>query len=119
MDFPALSRDYGRAGAALMVVPAWDFGADGYLHGRMAVMRGVESGFAIVRAAKRGTLTISDSRGRILAEATSDAAPFSTLVARAPSVHTETFYLRFGDWFAWFALAGLALAIGRLVLRRR
>lgn len=29
LDFSALSRDYGRAGVALMVAPAWDFGADG------------------------------------------------------------------------------------------
>jgi apolipoprotein N-acyltransferase len=118
MDFTALSRDYGRASAALMLVPAWDFGADGFLHSRMAVMRGVESGFAIVRAAKRGTLTVSDSRGRILAEAPSAAAPFSTLLARAPAVHVDTLYQRFGDWFAWLALAALALSIGRLFRRR-
>lgn len=80
-------------------------------------MRGVESGFGMVRAANLGYLTISDHRGRILAETPSDAAPFSTLVAQAPAVHAETLYLRFGDWFAWLALAGLALAIVRLVRR--
>ena len=119
LDFTALSRDYGRAGVALMVVPAWDFVADGLWHGRMAVMRGVESGFSVVRAAKQGYLTVSDSRGRILAETPSDAAPFSTLVARIPAVHVDTLYQRFGDWFAWLALAGLALAIGQLRRRRR
>jgi apolipoprotein N-acyltransferase len=118
LDFPALSRDYGRAGVALMVVPAWDFGVDGYWHGRMAVMRGVESGFALVRAAKQGYLTVSDDRGRILAQTPSDAAPFSTLVAPAPAVHVETLYQRFGDWFAWLALAGLALALVRLARSR-
>jgi apolipoprotein N-acyltransferase len=118
LDFPPLSRDYGRAGVALMLVPAWDFVADGLWHGRMAVMRGVESGFAIVRAAKQGYLTVSDNKGRILAEAPSDAAPFSTLLTRVPVVHVETLYLRSGDWFAWLALAGLALAIGQLLRRR-
>jgi apolipoprotein N-acyltransferase len=118
MDFTALSRDYGRAGAALMLVPAWDFGADGFLHARMAVMRGVESGFGIVRAAKRGNLTVSDNKGRILAETPSDAAPFATLLAHVPAVHTATLHLRFGDWFAWLALAGLALAIGQIFRRR-
>jgi len=119
MDFTPLSRDYGRAGAALMVVPAWDFRADGFLHSRMAVMRGVESGFSVVRAAKRGNLTVSDDKGRILAETPSDAAPFSTLRARAPAVHADTLYLRFGDWFAWLMLAALALAIAKLLRRRR
>jgi apolipoprotein N-acyltransferase len=118
MDFTPLSRDYGRAGVALMVVPAWDFGADGFLHSRMAVMRGVESGFGIVRAAKRGNLTVSDNRGRILAETPSDAAPFATLVARVPTVHADTLYQHLGDWFAWLAMAGLALAIGQLLRRR-
>jgi apolipoprotein N-acyltransferase len=118
LDFPPLSRAYGRAGVALMVVPAWDFGADGYWHGRMAVMRGVESGFGVVRAAKRGYLTVSDHRGRILAETPSDAAPFSTLLASAPAVHAETLYLRFGDWFAWLALIGLILSLVRLVRLR-
>jgi apolipoprotein N-acyltransferase len=119
MDFPPLSRDYGRAGAALLVVPAWDFGADAFLHSRMAVMRGVESGFSVVRAAKRGYLTVSDNRGRILAEAASAAAPFSTLLARAPAVHADTVYLRFGDWFAWLVPVALALALGQLFRRRR
>ncbi|HEX3759004.1 MAG TPA: hypothetical protein VHW23_09875 [Kofleriaceae bacterium] len=75
MDFAAPSRDNGRAGAAVMLVPAWDLVVDRFLHGHMAVMRGV------VRAAKQGYLTVSDSRGRILAETTSDAAPFATPVA--------------------------------------
>jgi apolipoprotein N-acyltransferase len=119
MDFTALSRDYGRAGAALMLVPAWDFGVDGFLHARMAVMRGVESGFGIVRAAKRGYLTVSDNKGRILAETPSGAAPFSALLTGVPAVHADTVYLRFGDWFAWLALAGLVLAIGNLLQRWR
>lgn len=49
MDFPRLSRRYGVKGVGLLLVPAWDFTLDGWLHGRMAVMRGVESGFTIVR----------------------------------------------------------------------
>jgi apolipoprotein N-acyltransferase len=114
MDFPALSRDYGRADVALMLVPAYDFGVDGNWHAGMAMMRGVESGFGVVRAAKHGRLTVSDSRGRVLAEAASNAAPFSTLIASVPSVHTTTLYQRWGDWFAWLALLGLLASIARL-----
>jgi len=119
MDFPALSRDYGRAGAALMVVPAWDFVVDADWHGRMAVMRGVESGFSVVRAAKQGNLSVSDSRGRILAEARSSEAPFATLVASVPAVHVATLYARFGDWFAWLAILALLGSLARLVWPRR
>lgn len=40
----------------------------------MAILRGVESGFSIARAAKQGRLTVSDSRGRVFAWQSS-AAP--------------------------------------------
>ena len=114
MDFTALSREYGRAGAGLMLVPAWDFIADRFLHGHMAVMRGVEDGFSIVRAAKQGYLTVSDDRGRILAEVRSDAAPFATLLADVPAQHEPTIYARLGDWFAWLACALTVVSVAKL-----
>lgn len=114
MDFTPLSRQYGEAGAGLMLVPAWDFGWDRALHGHMAVMRGVESGFSIVRVAKRGYLTVSDDRGRILAESRSDSAPFSTLIAVVPVIHDTTLYLLLGDWFAWLVLAMFGFTLVQL-----
>ena len=119
MDFTPLSRVYGAAGVGLMLVPAWDFVLDRTAHGHMAILRGVESGFAIVRAAKQGYLTVSDNRGRIRAEVTSDAAPFATLLATVPETHTPTLYLWLGDWFAWLSLAMLAGALVHLVRLRR
>jgi apolipoprotein N-acyltransferase len=115
MDFTPLSRQYGLAGASLLLVPAWDFNVDRALHGHMAVMRGVESGFAIARAAKNGYLTVSDNRGRILAETRSDTAPFATLLADVPAVHEATLYQLCGDWFAWLVLAMLAALLVRLM----
>jgi apolipoprotein N-acyltransferase len=99
MDFPGLSRQYARDGAGLMLVPAWDFVADGWLHGRMAILRGVEDGFSIARAPKQGILTVSDDRGHVLAERSSGAAPFATLVAAVPVANQPTFYDRSGNWF--------------------
>src|SRR5436309_6910844 len=51
MDFPELSREYAADGANLMLVPAWDFNVDGWLHSRMALMRAVENGFGLARSA--------------------------------------------------------------------
>jgi apolipoprotein N-acyltransferase len=118
MDFIRLSRQYGEAGTGLMLVPAWDFELDRAWHGHMAVMRGVESGFSVVRAAKQGYLTVSDGRGRILAESRSDTAPFSTVVADVPVEHDTTLYLLLGDWFAWLALAIAAFTLMQLFRRR-
>ena len=105
MDFPGLSREYGRQGVGLLLVPAWDFDADGWLHGRMAILRGVENGFSIARAPRHGSLTVSDSRGRILAERSTAAAPFSTILAQVPVRHEATLYSRTGNWFPWCCIA--------------
>lgn len=118
MDFTGLSHEYGEAGAGLMLVPAWDFNLDRAWHGHIAIMRGVEDGFSLVRAAKDGYLTVTDDRGRILAETRSNSAPFATLIAEVPAAHDKTLYLLLGDWFAWFSLAILCFTIMRLMLLR-
>lgn len=118
MDFPQLSREYGNDGAGLLLVPAWDFELDGWWHGRMAILRGVESGFSIARAPKQGILSVSDNRGRVLAERSSDTAPFAILVATVPVQHESTLYDRFGNWFGWLNIA-LLLALVITSIRSR
>jgi apolipoprotein N-acyltransferase len=115
MDFGNPARQKGQAGVGLMLVPGWDFKVDGFWHGHIAVMRGVEDGFSVARSAKDGFLTVSDSRGRIVAETPTNSAPFATLLADVPAVHNATLYLLFGDWFAWFVLALLAFTLVQLV----
>ncbi len=119
MDFGSPARLYGEAGAGLMLVPAWDFNVDGVWHGHIAVMRGVEDGFSIARAAKNGFLTVSDSRGRIVGEVSSGSAPFATLLVDVPAAHSWTVYQLMGDWFAWFAIALLLFAVMQMVRLRK
>ena len=69
LDFPVHMRKYGRKTAEVVCVPAWDFVQDDWLHSRMAILRGVENGFSEVRAARKGSLTISDYYGRVNSEA--------------------------------------------------
>jgi apolipoprotein N-acyltransferase len=101
-----------------MLVPGWDFNIDRAWHGHIAVMRGVEDGFSIARAAKDGYLTVSDDRGRIVAETRSDSAPFATLLADVPAAHERTLYLLLGNWFAWLSFALCGLTLLRLVSLR-
>jgi apolipoprotein N-acyltransferase len=118
MDFPALSRQYARDGVAMMVVPAWDFTVDGWLHGRMAIMRGVEGGFSIARSAKKSILYATDDRGRVIAERDTGFTPFATVIATVPVRHDATIYSRFGDWFAWLDLALLIALLGMPLIAR-
>jgi apolipoprotein N-acyltransferase len=105
MDFPKLSREYAAEGANLLLVPAWDFNLDRWLHARMAVLRAVENGFALARSARNGLLTLSDNRGRILAEAATAPGRFVSITGKVNVSREESFYTRTGDWFAWLCVA--------------
>jgi apolipoprotein N-acyltransferase len=119
-DFTEPARSYGRSGVGLMLAPAWDFRIDDSYHGHIAVMRAVEDGFSLVRAARNGFLTVADNRGRILAEIKSNAvSPFATLIARVRTGHDRTLYLLFGDGFGGCAIALLGILLARLFVLRR
>jgi apolipoprotein N-acyltransferase len=79
-------------------------------------MRGVENEYSIARSARGGFMTVSDAKGRIVAEKRSDAEPFSTLVAKVPVSHETTVYSKLGNWFGWVAIGLLVVALGRLVI---
>ncbi|WP_443750638.1 nitrilase-related carbon-nitrogen hydrolase [Asticcacaulis solisilvae] len=118
MDFPATIRADAARGVRLAAVPAGDFGADAWLHARMAVLRGVENGFAMVRAAHRGLLTVNDAQGRLIARRTVSPSGMSMVVATVPLGSGPTLYTRIGDVFAYLTVV-VALAIGGLAALRR
>jgi apolipoprotein N-acyltransferase len=101
LDFQNFMRSYDTKHVQILYVPAWDFIKDGWLHSRMAILRGVENGYAIVRAARQGELTISDYRGKVLYEATTTNNNAASLLARVPLHSTKTVYSQFGDWFGY------------------
>jgi apolipoprotein N-acyltransferase len=111
LDFPKLSREYARDGASLLLVPAWDFDLDRWIHARMAVLRGVENGFALARAGRNGLLTLSDNRGRILAEKATVPGQFVSLGGKLNVAREQTFYTQTGDWFAWLCVLGLIVLL--------
>jgi apolipoprotein N-acyltransferase len=113
LDFTNPARWYGRAGAGLLLAPAWDFQVDAFWHGHIAVMRAVEDGFSLARSARGGFMTVADDRGRIVAEARSNSAPFATVLAMVPAGHESTLYQAWGNWFAWVAMALLVIVLVR------
>jgi apolipoprotein N-acyltransferase len=117
MDFHDIGWAYAAREAQLLIVPASDFTVDGWLHSRMAIMRGVENGFAIARAAHAGRLTLSDDRGRVVAEASSEYRD-AEVVGNLPLRETHTLYARLGDWFAWLNLFALMVWLVLIFLPR-
>ncbi len=116
LDFAPMIREYGQHGASLLLIPAWDFKRDGRMHARMAVLRGIENGFALARAAASGRLTVSDGFGRIVAEkATSDEVPV-TLISDVGLTSRATVYSRLGDAFAWLVVAVAAAMLAACLI---
>ncbi|MEQ1811584.1 MAG: nitrilase-related carbon-nitrogen hydrolase [Terricaulis sp.] len=116
MDFPDLARGY--AGVDVMIVPAWDFDVDAWFHSRMAVLRGVENGYSIIRSARNGVLTVSDGYGRVTSQAPSGPQTAYNVTAPATGLGA-TLYSRTGDVFGWTMLALAGVLIGWTIWARR
>lgn len=119
MDFPGTIRRDAAKGVRLMGVPAGDFNRDAWIHARMAIMRGVEDGFALVRAASNGLVTASDSEGRVIASKLDSPAGPPMIVADLPLGTGPTVYTRIGDIFDWVCAAYLLCLVAYLISRRR
>ena len=119
MDFPRSIRDTSQSGVRLMAVPAGDFIDDAWIHSRLALMRGVENGFSVVRSAYLGLVIAGDSHGRVIASKMAwPHAGMTAIVADLPLGTGPTLYTRIGDVFAWFSIA-LAFAVGALARMAR
>ncbi|HEX8735228.1 MAG TPA: apolipoprotein N-acyltransferase [Pyrinomonadaceae bacterium] len=119
--FPNLSREYARQGADVLI----EMTNDGYLgntpvlrqHLASAVFRAVETRRPVVRVTNVGVTAYINERGEIL-----DAAEPYTQATRvwtiAKSDGNQTFYVKYGDWFAW-ACSLVSLALILFAVRRK
>jgi len=119
MDFPTTIRRDAVKGVRLMGVPAGDFGRDAWIHGRMAIMRGVEDGFALVRAASNGLVTVSDAQGRVIASKMDSPAGPPMVIVDVPLGPGPTLYTMIGDAFDWVCAAFTCCVGGFLILSRK
>ena len=102
--FASLSREFARRGADVLI----EMTNDGYLgntgvlrqHLASAVFRAVETNRPVLRATNVGVTAYINERGEV-----SDAADVYTEATRvwtvAKSDGGQTFYVRYGEWFAW------------------
>jgi apolipoprotein N-acyltransferase len=73
----------------------------------------------LVRDARQGRLTLSDDRGRVTAEASSEKGS-STLIGKIRPSDGRTLYSHWGDWFGYLdLLAACFYLILILALRKR
>ncbi|QNA90423.1 hypothetical protein G4G28_21480 [Massilia sp. Dwa41.01b] len=116
MHFAELGLRYAHAGADLVLVPSRDFGADAVYAARLSALRGIESGFGMVRVAREGLLSVTDAHGRVLAEARSSPLPGTGVLAYLPPPGTtRTTFQTIGEGGGWLCVA---LAAAMLLFAR-
>ena len=120
MDFPGFIRQAARNGTDIMLVPGYDSQRISPFHTEVALLRGIEGGFAVVRQANEGTSMASDAEGTVLARQDYFATADRIMFADVPVKGIPTLYARLGDWFAWTSIALVAvLAVTASRKRRR
>lgn len=121
MDFQAMLRhDAVQTKPVLLAVPAWDFDRDDWSHARVAILRSVENGVPMARAARNGLLTLNDRYGRLLARAKTSGG-FTVLAGDVPidGRGGNTVYDAIGDAFGWLCvLLGIG-AVASSLMRTR
>lgn len=125
--FPGLAREMAREGAEFFFVATnngW-FGQEGaaYQHATHSVLRAVETGRPFLRCGNDGWSGYIDERGHRRDVIRNHR---NTIYFRGGHVmeiyrnrayeRSQTFYVRYGDWFVWFCF--LAVAAGGYLLRR-
>ncbi len=115
MHIPSIGREYAGK-VAVLAVPAWDFGQDGWMGARMTLTRGIEGGYAIARSARNGLVGAYDGYGRVLTETPSGTQTFAT--AQLPAERIDTPYTAVGEAFGWLCVTLSLAAIAWLRLRR-
>ena len=117
-DFESYMREYGKRGVAMMYDPAWDFVRDGWWHSRVAIVGAVANGYSLVRNAREGRMTISDDRGRVQYEASSESRKLTSMVGWVKPSTGRTLYSRWGDWFGWLIVVASVASLIYLAARR-
>ncbi len=120
--FPSLSREFARRGADVLI----EMTNDGYLgdtgvlrqHLAGAIFRAVETNRPVLRATNVGITAYINERGEV-----SDAADVYSEATRIWTVSksdgNQTFYVRFGDWFAWLcSVVSVGLLIFGFIKKR-
>ena len=120
--FGQLSRRYVQEGADVII----EMTNDGYLgptpvlrqHLANAVFRAVETNRPVLRVTNVGISAYITEKGEVL-DATLPYHEDTRVWSVSKSDGSQTFYVRFGDWFAWLCSAVTLGLLGYAVFRRR
>jgi apolipoprotein N-acyltransferase len=116
LDFCDTARQLAEHQVLVVLAPASDWRGSETIHQRMAVVRGVEAGFSLARAARGGMVSANDSRGRKIASGVTSPDSDSIVIADLPLGTGWTLYPRVGDWFGQLCVIFTILLMLRLAI---
>ncbi len=119
--FPTLSNQHVRNGADVLV----EVTNDGYLgntavlrqHLASAVFRAVETNRPVLRVTNVGITAYINERGEVI-DPTQGFVEDTRVWTIAKSDGKQTFYVKYGDWFAWFC-SFITLALLSICFRKK
>jgi apolipoprotein N-acyltransferase len=117
-DHPGYIRS-AEDGVGLFLVPAFDGKTLTPVHSRMAVFRGIENGFSILKPTGRGLSIAADYCGRVIAKQNYFTSKKRIMLADIPIQSVFTIYSVIGNTFAWLCIIGLFVLTGMIVFRRK
>jgi apolipoprotein N-acyltransferase len=118
---PDLSRNFVKATGANLLVnitnDAWYGKSVGpWQHARLAQSRAIETRRSLLRVTNTGVTSLVNAKGELV-----QSLPMfvpEVLKADVDILEGETYYVRYGDWFAWI-MTIITLWLMMNVLRRR
>ena len=120
--FGELSRQYVKNGADAII----EMTNDGYLgptpvlrqHLANAIFRAIETNRPVLRVTNVGITAYITQRGEVL-DATQPYTEDTRVWSVAKSDGNQTFYVRYGDWFAWLSVVVTAISLFLALIKRR
>ena len=98
-DFPTLGRELAKNGTDIAVVPSSDWKGIDRVHAKMATVRAIEGGYALLRPARGATTIATDAYGNIRASMSYFEENDRIMMASLPTKRVFTLYSRVGDIF--------------------
>ena len=110
-DFPAMMR----VDADIMLVPGGDWPEMGRIHTKMASLRAIENGYALVRQDFNGSSQAFDRQGNVLSQQDTTPGDNKPWIVDVPTSGAATPYRVVGDVFALLCAGLTIVAIGLAV----
>lgn len=116
MDSPEFLRQLGRQQVDIVFAGSGDWRAIAPWHSYVAIVRGIENGFAVVRPVRGGLMVMADQYGRIIDQRDYFSSSDRVLRGAVPAQHQATLYPLIGDVVVLVAvMSGAALVFASAI----